>query len=304
MKKLLLFLYGSFTALNGFAQNNAGFHHEITQKLIDDAGFELVRKSGTGVNATSVVMTFPDKAVVKAVVISDKGTLVLDLWRINDSDADLTKQPIPADLLGKVEPVSAAEPTVAYKVDAFGTVKDPASTTLNAWTPLSGATIVLDEKRTVVGNPTRVIRIPFKAKTWGISTTPFRYRFATDSSSSTLSSNLSVSASYGYTFGSTLFTSRLTRHNANTVALFFGLSSADIKTATVSAPWLWKKEKRTDRTNAAMSYGISYTRSVNNVGLVVSVGLDTALGPLSSMWSYQNKPWIGLGLSTGLGFFK
>jgi len=329
--KTFLFLSACCTIpiFSCYAQNSARFHHKLTQRLIDSAGFELSRRSGTGANAKTDVMKLPTGKTVRGIVTADKGVLVLDLWQILDSETDeATKlsvfrfiarqrqldsktdkatKPIPATLVGKVPDLSSAKPPKpgqAYTKDQFGTDKDPTSNTVNAWTPLAGSTLVLDEKRAVLGNPTKVIRIPFSALTWGISTTPFRYRFASGSSGSTLSSNLSVSVSYGYTFGKTLFTSRLTRHNANTVAIFLGLSSAELKKTTVKDPVLWVKEGRNDKTNGAISYGLSYTRSINNVGLVISTGLDTAFGPLSSRWSYQNKLWVGLGVSTGLGFFK
>lgn len=218
----------------------------------------------------------------KAVIVLDKGLLLLDVWQIENHPSDASK-------------------------DEFGNTKDANSTTVNASTPLVGATLYLSDDRTNLGEATSVINIPFSAWSWSISTMPFRYRFKTDSTNSTLSANLSLNASYGYTWGKTKFTSRLARNRSNTIAIFFGAGTADIKASTVKTPIKWDRDKTNetaDRTNGTISYGISYTRAVNNFGLVASLGLDTAFGPNSSQWSYQNKPWIGLGINAGLGIFK
>lgn len=277
--KNCLMLAAVCAAFGAEAQNSAAFHHLVRREVIDAAGFRLVltKKDSTR------TLKLPAGKAVKAVVTLEKGSPTLDVWRI------LPHQNLPGH-------------------DEFGTVINRNSNTLNSATPLVGYTLSLTDGRDSLGAPTGVLELPFRARTWGISTTPFRYRFKNDSSSGTVSTNLSVSLSYGITRGKTKFTSRLTRHWANTAAVFVGLSSAELKQSTVREPKLWKKrapkDLSLDRTNAAISYGISYTRSLNNVGLVVSAGIDSAIGPDSDQWSYQHQPWLGLGVSTGLGFFK
>lgn len=276
MKKLLplliFILLGFVTRIYG--QNSARFHHLLTQQIINDASFTLLLKQS---NQPDKTMQLPPGKVIKCVITLDKGTPALDIWRIEDDPTDNTK-------------------------DEFGTLKNAQSNIVNAETPVGS--LVLSDDRTKLGQPTRVLKVPFKGFTWGVATTPFRYRFRTDSTRATVASNLTLSLSYGYFWGKTTFTSRLTRHHANIVSFFFGAASADINSKTVKTPETWTKAGTADRTNPALSYGLSYTRSINNLGIVLSVGLDTAIGPYSSHWSFQNRPWIGIGVNTGIGLFK
>jgi hypothetical protein len=58
-----------------------------------------------------------------------------------------------------------------------------------------------------------------------------------------------------------------------------------------------------DRTNLALSTGLAMTLIRNTIGLVAALGVDHCTGRKRAEWLYQNKPWLGFGISTGLGFF-
>src|SRR5690606_29465646 len=102
--------------------------------------------------------------------------------------------------------------------------------------------------------------------TWGVGTTPFRYRPKADSSAATISAALSVSVSFGPTFGWSTISPRAIINWSITPSAFVGVSSADLKKSTVKSPSTWT----TDRTNVALNYGISAIIARNNFGFVIS----------------------------------
>ncbi|SHF27708.1 hypothetical protein SAMN05444377_1066 [Flavobacterium fontis] len=153
--------------------------------------------------------------------------------------------------------------------------------------------------RNKVGDPTNYIVVPFRAWTWGVGATPFRYRPKTEASFSTISTSLGVTINYGRTFGWSTISPRAINNFSITVGPFIGLSSVDLKKSTVKSPTTWT----TDRTNAAFTYGINSIFARNNFGLVLSLGFDNNFGENSKEWSYQNRPWFGIGINTSLGIF-
>jgi hypothetical protein len=153
--------------------------------------------------------------------------------------------------------------------------------------------------RNKVGDITKYIVVPFRAWTWGVGATPFRYRSKTETSFSTISSSLGVTLNYGRTFGWSTISPRAINNFSITVGPFIGLSSIDLKKSTVKSPATWT----TDRTNAAFTYGINSIFARNNFGLVLSLGFDKNFGENSKEWSFQNRPWFGVGINTSLGIF-
>ena len=153
--------------------------------------------------------------------------------------------------------------------------------------------------RKKVGDYTKYIVVPFRAWTWGVGATPFRFRPKTETSSSTISSSLGVTLNYGRTFGWSTISSRAINNFSITVGPFVGMSSIDLKKSTVKSSSTWT----TDRTNVAFTYGINSIFARNNFGLVLSIGLDNNFGENSKEWSYQNKPWFGIGINTNIGIF-
>ena len=162
-----------------------------------------------------------------------------------------------------------------------------------------GKFIVDLSPRTKLGEPFVYIVVPFRAWSWGIGTTPFRYRPKTETSFSTISSSLGVTFNYGRTFGWSTISARAINNFSITVGPFVGLSSVDLKKSTVKDPTNWE----TDRINPAFTYGLNLIFARNNFGLVLSVGWDNNFGELSKEWSYQNKIWFGVGINTSLGIF-
>jgi hypothetical protein len=158
----------------------------------------------------------------------------------------------------------------------------------------------LDLRRSTLGDATKVIKVPFKARAFSIATVPFRYRFETDSSYATVTTNLSASLQFGWTNGFSLITHRAINHFHLTLGPFIGVTSVELKESTVKHP---SKMKGISRNNIGVSYGGSATLGRNNFGLVFSVGADHGFGKFHKEWSYQDKIWIGLGINTSMGFF-
>jgi len=271
MKKLITISFVFLSTLC-FGQNSSKFHHKLSQEIIDSAGFILRGKTShftkDSISIDDFKKMYVGKGLVRSCILSldGKGGIAIDFWRIVDS------------------------------------LNDNVDTIVNRKTKT--LSFVLTDSRKNIGQATKVIKVPFSALTWSVGTTPVRYRFKTDSSLSTVSTALSISISYGYTFGKSTITSRAINNKSITIAPFIGLVSADLKKETVTTPKIWDAAKTTTQTNVAFSYGLSTSFARNNLGLVVSLGFDHMLGSMSEFWSYQDKPWIGLGINTNLGILK
>lgn len=271
MKKLITVAL-IFCSTLSFGQNSSKFHHKLSQAIIDSAEFVLRAKTSHFTKDSILIDDFKKMYIgdglVRSCILSldGKGGITVDFWRIVDS------------------------------------IYDGVDTIVNRKTKTLSFT--LTDGRKNIGQATKVIKVPFSAWTWSVGTTPVRYRFKTDSSLSTVSTALSISFSYGYTFGKSVITSRAINHKSITIAPFIGLVSADLKKETVKTPKIWDAAKTTTQTNVAFSYGLSGTFARNNLGIVVSVGFDHMFGSKSDQWSYQDKPWIGLGINTNLGIIK
>lgn len=173
-------------------------------------------------------------------------------------------------------------------------------TCINSSTPLpEGGKFIIDFSRPTVGSPTYVASVPFEAWTFGVGTIPFRIRLPVNNAPITTSANISFAGSFGKTYGLSRINSRAIHNYSVTLGGFVGLSSADIKKTTVNDVSKYIQ----DQTNLAISYGLSLTLARNNLGFVVTFGADNSIGDYSNIWLYQNKPWIGFGINTGLGLF-
>jgi hypothetical protein len=271
MKRIFTFYFLILSVLS-FGQNNSKFHHKLSQKRIDDAGFILRSKTShytkDSITVDDLKKMYIGKGIVRSCILTTdgKGGIAVDFWRIKDSIND--------------------------KID---TIVNRDTKTLN---------FTLTDGRKKIGDPTKVLKVPFRAWTWSVGTTPVRYRLKTDSSNATVSTALSISISYGRTWGKSIITSRAINNKSVTLAPFLGLVSADLKKETVTNPKTWEANKTTTQTNVAFSYGVGVTLARNNLGLVISVGYDHLMGDKSEFWSYQDLPWIGLGINTNLGILK
>lgn len=262
---LLLFLIISSPLL--FAQNSLRFHHNLWQGRLDDRYFELRTN-----DVASTLMTIGGTQKLKCLITTDgKGLIAVDFWQIEHT----AKHPDP--YRGRATIVNSSTQTTKF---------------------------ALTDKRSSLGLPTRVLKAPFRAVLFSVGTTPLRIRPKADSSMSTVSSALSLSLSGGYTWGYSMITGRAMTSYSVTLGPFIGVSTAELKKETVTTPKIWENSKTTTRVLPAFSYGLNVTFARNNFGLVVSGGLDAALGDMADSWSYQNKPWVGLGVNTSLGLLK
>lgn len=269
MKKILLtciILIASSSLSFILAQNRARFHHVIKKADVESGILPLVYNDGK-----------PHKLYGK------------------DRDSNFIK------LCSDLDAIVTLGSSGTANVDIFSFTSNDALPCINMSTPLgTKVSFILDITRDSIGDLTYVYKIPFKLKTWSVATVPFRYRFKTDSSFSTVTTNLSASLSYSWSlFGRSILTHRLMSNYYILVGPFVGLTSIDLKKSTVKRPSSWTS----DRTDIGMSYGASFTFGRNNFGLVLSLGLDHAFGKQSKQWSYQDKPWFGLGINTSLGLF-
>ena len=260
MKSNLTLFFLLFFTLNSHSQNRSKFYHKIKNSDIESGYLKLIYKEGATEKKLKICSKY-----LKGIISLDKGIPVVDFWTITSdnqySDSNCITNQTPIQNGGRFE-------------------------------------IDLDTRKKI-GEPTKTIKVPFRAWTWGVGTTPFRFRPKNDYSASTISSSLGVSINYGRTFGYSRINNRALNNYSITLGPFIGLTSADLKKSTVKDPSIWT----IDRTNVALSYGVNAIIARNNFGLVLSLGFDYNFGTDSNKWSYQNKPWVGIGINTGLGIF-
>jgi hypothetical protein len=160
----------------------------------------------------------------------------------------------------------------------------------------------VDVQKRKIGDPTTYARIPFRAINWNASLTLYKIRSAQHDTPVTAVSDpasMLVSVMYGYTLGYAKISHEALTHFYTTVGPFAGITSASLTSETVTNATLLSK----DQNNVAYSYGISAVFGRNNFGFSLSLGFDASIGKNSSLWIYQHKPWVGIGVSTGLGMF-
>ena len=261
MKSTLLLFFTFIFATTTFAQNRSNFYHKIKKAKIESRYLKLVYKDKNGVKKDISVCS----KYLKGIISLDKNIPVIDFWSITDDN-------------NSDNPNCISNNTELGELGRFEIDLTP---------------------RSKVGDSTKYIVVPFRAWTWGVGATPFRYRPKTETSFSTISSSLGVTINYGRTFGWSTISPRAINNFSVTVGPFVGLSSVDLRKSTVKSPTTWT----TDRTNAAFTYGINSIFARNNFGLVLSIGFDNNFGENSKEWSYQNRPWFGIGINTSLGIF-
>lgn len=263
--KLLITMCLIFFSITLYAQKNfVKYHHIIEMNKVNSGYYRLVYNNGSD---HILYGATPDPNFQ---ICSDLKAIVT-----------LTSSRVDVDILSFIG-TSASAPCI------------------NNTTSLGTSYFKLDVARANLGTPTYLIKIPLRVSVWSVATVPFRYRFETDSSFSTVSTNLSASVSRGWSIcGNSILSHRGINHYYILVGPFGGVSGVDLKKSTVKNPSTWSG----DRTNIAASYGINFTFARNNLGLVISIGADHAFGSKNTSWSYQDHPWIGLGVNTSLGIF-
>lgn len=160
----------------------------------------------------------------------------------------------------------------------------------------------IDVNKRTIGDSFPVAKIPFHAINWYAALSLYKIRFAEQGTPVTAFSDpasMIVSVIYGYTLGYSKISHRSITHYYTTLGPFLGITSASLTTKTVTSPSLLTK----DQSNVAFSYGISSVLGRNNFGVSFSLGFDASVGKNSSLWIYQHKPWLGIGVSSGLAMF-
>jgi len=158
----------------------------------------------------------------------------------------------------------------------------------------------IDVAKRKIGDKNIIAKIPFRAWNWGISFIPYRMRFQQDSIPLTSDSKVELSFMYGYTSGFAKINHESITHYYFTGSAFLGLSTAKLQKETVTNPQALTR----NQDNVALSYGVNAMFGRNNFGISLSLGFDVSVGKNSDLWIYQNKPWLGIGVSTNLGLLK
>ncbi|TGE14971.1 hypothetical protein [Hymenobacter elongatus] len=172
---------------------------------------------------------------------------------------------------------------------------------INEATDLDKHQIEIDLSRKNVGAPTRVIKIPFRAFLVSYNTVPLRFRWNARGSTNPTpaTSDLSFAVNVGGVRGNSFFSPRGVNHYGYALSFFVGATTVSLGKTT----YYNQSSYEYDRTNLGLSTGLAFTLIRNNIGLVVALGVDHSTGVDSEEWIYQRKPWVGFGISTGLGFF-
>ena len=176
---------------------------------------------------------------------------------------------------------------------------------INSMTPIRNHVIEITDDRKTLGDPTYVLKLPLKAWEFAVNTIPVRFRPAISNANipktSTVSTQFNLAASFGPTFGYGAITTRGITTWTFTPNVFLGPTSTGTTTA---APTVGTNSHANNillsQNNFALSYGLSAIFARNSIGVLIAFGIDTELSKGASVWPYQNKPWIGIGVSTSM----
>lgn len=162
-------------------------------------------------------------------------------------------------------------------------------------------TIELRKTRKTFGDSRAVINLPYHSFYINVGTMPFQYRLSVKDGEGRkvpgcITSSLSLCMSAGYTMGFSRFTFSGQNDYSLTAGALLGISGIEIKGSTARHPETWAG----DQTTTALSYGVMIIAARNNLGLMISLGMDNVLSSAGKEWIYNNKPWIGLGISTSI----
>lgn len=240
------------------------FKYRISQKKITSLanGSPSIRIKDSSGNPYNLCSTKPESYRLKAVINQDKYLLNIDPWAIDDSDCAGT-----AGIINK-------------------TTDNDLSISLPA--------------RPYVGDRTIWIRLPYQSFIVGINSTVVKYRPAVkDTTGSRVSGIFSAGASLGfslgYSFGWTKFTHRAANSTSVTPSLALGFSSQSLKDQP-----LRKKFEGPIVGKLITSPSLNVTIARNDIGLILSYGMDFMSGSEGKSWAYQGKGYFGLGVAAGL----
>ena len=162
--------------------------------------------------------------------------------------------------------------------------------------------ITIPIKQTV-NDYTYFIKRGYTAWDVGALTIPFKWVLANSAAKyGNLLTNVNAGIYIGKEFGSTKFyINSSNNHNpisfiiagfANTTALSFSLSNA------FALP-----QGATSATVLGLSYGGAFQVGFKNLFFAISLGADVPISAYNFKWEYNNKLWVGFGISYNLGIF-
>lgn len=276
------------TALKG-AYDNSQFSEKAlksTEGVIKRKNFMLIKKVGSGGDYESNTYTKNhyfgwDK--LKANVTLDKGRLLVDILRPLDE--------------GNFNTTHTASNTTDF----------PTSKQIKT----SDMLYEIDLLRENIGQPMRVIRLPFTATTWSAGIIAARYRIPKKGTgyppSFGSATSVGLVGTIQQTWGYSYFNSKTVTHYTVSLGGVVGFSSAEISSSTIKSDPEFKSYKTDVGGNKiflpSTIFGAHLLLGRNNLGLSISAGYEYAIGPYSKGWIYQGRPWVGIGIITSLGMF-
>jgi len=295
---VLLIAIGTTTLLG---QNRMKFKHRLSQNKIHSKGFVLLNPTADGKSFDTLRIGGKNgKSKLSCIIkLDSKGNILVDFWSIPDT---ITKRHW---IFWKKTYIDEFQGDNSFISN--GTYYVNSGTSFNIDKPTT-----LSDGRKLIGYSTKVLCVPFNGFTFGVATIPFRWRGSEDISATekvnaaVTSPKPDISFTGGWTLGKSVITNRSIINYSATFGAFVGLTGAEIKDGVVkTGTFLYGTGKTTKQvqTNPAMSYGAAITLARNNLGLVFVLGFDNSFGDYSKDWVYQNRPWVGIGLSANLGIF-
>lgn len=234
-----------------FGQNRMKIKHLLSQNAITNAGFVL--RDGAG-NPLTIGGNNKLKCIIK---LNSDGVILDDFWTID---------PATDPFAGNIGVVNS---TTLFNLAGLPT---------------------LSNDRTKIGQPTKVLKIPFNGFTFGLASIPFRLRgeqtiSPTEKSKTNVTSpKPDIAITYGWTVGKSAISNRSIINYSSTFGIFLGLTIVEINNGVVSSTSEFFGTSKSQN-NPALSYGTSVTFARNNFGIKPALGFDSSFG-------YYSKDWI------------
>ena len=191
-----------------FGQNRIKFSHRLSQKKIDNAGFVLLASNPATGKYTDILKIGGTNRLGCIIKLDRDGNIFVDFWQIKSNKDGFKGQ------------AGIVNSETNFNIDNLPKLSDG---------------------RTKVGEPTKVLYVPFNGLTFRVAAIPFRLRFK-EEISSTEKSNVTVisprpdfAITSGWTVGKSVITNRSIINYSAILGPFIGLSSAEIKNGVVKS---------------------------------------------------------------------
>lgn len=215
----------------------------------------------------------PHTSKFKTLITLVNGQLVLDPWSILDHRTDTTLSQ------DKVDPCYA-QPRI-----------------INA---LTSNTIIVDLRRSRVGEPTKVLRLPYQTWIFTVNSIGVKFRPKVTAANDSIvfasaMAGVSLGFSAGYSLGFTTFTHRTANSWSFTPSVGLGFSTVSLS----KEPLTEKVDLKGVGSNFVLSPAFNFVVARNDIGLIFAYGTDLALGKYGNKWAYHRKPFLGIGVAAG-----